>query len=537
MVVLAALTAALLRPAWTAAPPASLDAPAWRTATHERFQDTDVYLLEDGTYLYVAFDAAKADGQSGDAVSLYLWSDKAAYTFNVDAKGAYSAKCSTGGAPEWTAQEKPLGDGYAVVMRLPEDLFSSSGQSRWLVQFARTYSGRHVAYTWPAGGDAGNVVYANAFSGHAPGLFTAAASPAPGPTIAPAAQAGRLWNSNGAQIVAPAIPADAQGVAVAQTRDNFRFTGVDAKSKDGTQHDAQSIGWSSADGRATAGVERIASAAGAAYDVTQALSFAFDNLQNMRFSAGIAADRGTGVGDASQANYSYYDFSLYGEHSQFEMRWNSAGPQYSGTGEGAPAPGNTGYTLSASRQFGNVSVDAGADRYRDDFGNLADADERAAISAALSPALTFDVDAAANAATQYASLPYAQSGADLHYAADGRRASVSYHEDHYDGGLAREIALSGGFSVPLLGMLQLSHRQTVTTGELSLSEPEQSSSASLIHRLHNGSVSLGYQYAAGAANVTFSFQDRLPIGLLRATYYNPNTRFSAPNFSLKLVTL
>lgn len=535
MVVLAALSAALLRPALTAAPPA-FDAPAWRSATHERFKDTDVYLLEDGRYLYVAFDAAKADGQ-GDAVSLYLWSDKAAYAFSVDVKGAYSAKCSLGGAPQWTAQEKPRSDGYTVVMRLPEDLFSSSGQSRWLVQFARTYPGRHVAYTWPAGGDAGNVVYANAFSGHASGLFSAAASPAAGPTVAPAAQAGRLWRGNGAAIAAPAIPADAQGIAVAQTRDNVRFTGVEAKSKDGTQHDAQSIGWSSSDGRTQADIERVASASGAVYDETQALSFAFDNLQNMRFSAGVAADRGTRVDDASQANYSYYDFSLYGKHSEFEMRWNSAGPQYGGAGNDAPAPGTTGYTLSASRQFGNVSVNAGADNYRDDLGDLAYADQSAEISAALSPALTFDVNALANAATQYSSLPFAQTGADLQYAGEGRQARIAYREDRYDGGIARELAISGGFTVPLLGMLQLSHRQTVTTGELSFSEPQQSSTASLMHRLHNGSVSLGYQYAAGAANVTFSFEDRLPLGLLRATYYNPNTSFSAPNFSLKLITL
>lgn len=536
MVVLAAFSAALLRPAWTAAPPSSLDAPAWRSAAHERFEDTDVYLLEDGKYLYVAFDAGKPDAQ-GDGVALYLWSDKAAYTFSVDSKGAYSAKCSVGGAPEWTAHEEPRGDGYAVVMRLPEELFSSSGQSRWLVQFARTYPGRHVAYTWPAGGDAGNVVYANAFSGHAPGPFTAAASPSPGPTIAPAAQAGRLWRQNGAGIAAPAIPADAQGVAVAQTRDNVRFTGVEAKGKDGTQHDAQAIGWSSSDGRAQADVERVARAAGTVYDETQALSFAFDNLQNMRFSAGVAADRGTNIDDASQANYSYYDFSLYGQHSVFDMRWNSAGPQYGGAGNDAPSPGTTGYTLSASRQFGNLSVNAGADRYRDDLGDLAYADESAAISAALSPALTFDVNAAANAATQYTSLPFAQTGADLQYAGDGRQARVGYREDRYDGGIARELAISGGFTVPLLGMLQLSHRQTVTTGELSFSEPQQSSTASIVHRLQNGSVSLGYQYAAGAANVTFSFEDRLPLGLLRATYYNPNTRFSAPNFSLKLLTL
>lgn len=85
--------------------------------------------------------------------------------------------------------------------------------------------------------------------------------------------------------------------------------------------------------------------------------------------------------------------------------------------------------------------------------------------------------------------------------------------------------------------MQLAHRQTITTGTLAMTEPEESDSASLMHRLQHGAVSLGYQYAAGSANVTFSFEDRLPIGLVRATYFNPNTRFSKPNFSLKFVTL
>jgi hypothetical protein len=316
-----------------------------------------------------------------------------------------------------------------------------------------------------------------------------------------------------------------------------RFAGVEAKGKDGTQHDAQSLGWSSDDGRASAAVARVASTNGDAYGVTQGLSFAFDNLDAMRFSAGVATDRGTSVSDASQANYSFYDFLLHGDSSEFEMRWNSTGPQYSATDGDAPAPGTNGLTLSASHDFGSVSVDAKANRYRDDLGNLADADARASITAALGSSITLGVNAAANAGTQYASLPYAQSGASLQYASGGRQAALSYDEDHYDGGIARDLAVSGAFSVPVLGTVQLSHRQTSTFGSLASTEPGESTAASLLHRLKNGSVSLGYQYAGGAANITFAFDDRLPIGLLRATYYNPNTRFSAPNFSLKLLAL
>lgn len=536
MVVLAALTASLLQPAWAAAAPESFDDPAWRAAAHERFNDTDVYLLEDGTYLYVDFSAQHAAADDGDAVTLYLWSDRSKYAFTVDAHGVRSAFRSSGTVPEWSAQERERSGGYEVVMRVPEALFASSGQSRWLVQFARVVPGKNVAYTWPeSSGAPGNVMYAGDFDARAAGRFSAAPAASNEPKVLAATRVSQVWRRTA--LAAPAIPTDAQGVAVSQTHDNFHFAGVDAKSKDGSVQDAQSLDWSSGDRRTSAGVQRVANASGAAYDVTQALSLAYDNQQNMRFSAGVAADRGTNVDDASQANYNYYDFSLYGKRSTFDMRWDFVGPEYTGALSDAPAPGTTGYTLSLSRAVGNVSVDASADRYRDDLGNLAYANERARISAALSPAFTFDVDAAENAATQYTALPFAQTGAELDYAADGRQGSLAYREDRYQGGLARELSITGGVPVPLLGMLQFAHRQTSTSGFVALTEPQQSDSASLLHRVHDGSVSVGYQYAGGASNVTFSFEDRLPIGLLRATYYKPNTIFAAPNFSLKLLTL
>jgi hypothetical protein len=535
MIVLAAMTVSLLRPAWTSAAPASADAPVWRKAAHEQFANTDVSLLEDGSYLYVAFEAAKDAGVVGDAVTLYLWSDKAAYRFSVDAHGVRSSRSTGASAPQWSAREHPLDGGYRVVMRFPEALFSGAGQSRWLVQFAREIPGR-PASTWPSSsGDPGNVLYASAFDARARGEFTAARA-SRAPKIVKASQAQQLWTQAIAQdLPVPAIPPDAQGVAVAQTQNGVHFIGVDAESKNGTEQNAQSLGWTSADGRASAGVERISSTDGTTFDLTHALCVQYDNRENVRFSAGVATDRGTNVSDVSQANYGYYDFSLYGGSGTFDMRWNFAGPQFgAATGE-APPPGTAGYTLSLSRAFGNVSLDASANRYRDDFGNLSDASERAAISAALSPAFTFDVDAALNAATQYGTLPYAQLGTRVDYAASGRRAAVSYHEDHFQGGLARETSFSAGFTIPALGILRFAHRQTARAGTIAGAQAQQSSSADLLHRLGNGSVSLGYLYGSGASNVTFSFEDRLPVGLLRATYYQPNTPFSAPNFSLKLV--
>lgn len=554
MVAHAARAASLLRPGWTAAPPGALGAPAWRTAAHEHFGQTDVYLLEDGTYLYVAYSAKSAAPDGEDAVKLYLWSDKAAYTFGVDAGGNRSAACSVSprAAPHWSATERTQSGGYAVTMRLPRALFAGAGESRWLVQFARVLPRRHLAYTWPSSpGDPGNVLYATPFGSASAGAaaFAAAKTRLAAPKVAAAIGARRksgtlwqqvqqLWPSHGSPVLAaPGIPDDAQGVAVAQTQDDVTVAGVDAKSADGGEQNAQSLDWTSPDKRTSAGVQRVADTNGSASDVTQALSLAYDNGENMRFSAGVAADRGTGVSDASQANFDYYDFSLYGKGSTLDMRWNSAGPQYNGFAEDAPAPGTAGYTLSFSRAFGNIFVDADANRYRDDLGNLSDANERAAISAEFNRAFTFDVSAAANAATQYGVLPYAQSSAGLQYAAGGRQARLSYREDHFQTGFIRNASLSGGFTIPALGMLQFEHRQTTLVGTLSGAVPQQSSSASLLHRLHGGFVSVGYQYAGGAANVTFSFQDRLPVGMLRATYYNPDTPFSPPNFSVKLVPL
>jgi hypothetical protein len=530
------VAAAVLRPAWVGLPPGRSDAAAWRGAAHEQFADTDVYLVENGKSVYVAFKAKRVERDEGDAVRVYLWSDRAAYRFSVDAKGERFSSSSRGSVPAWSGHVQPDADGYWVTMQLPQALFSGGGQSRWLVQFARVLPQHHVAYTWPSSdGAAGNVLYAAAFEARAEHAFSLAAKPQAIPTVAPAANVRELWPS-GSVLAPPAVAAGALGVAVSQSADAFAFTGVDAQNNDGSQHNAQSLAWTSSDGRTSAALQRVADTSGTSYDVSQAVSLAYDNQQNVRVSAAVAADRGTNVQNASQAQYGSYDFSLYGKNGSIDMRWDVVGPQYAGGANGAPAPGTTGYTLALSRAFGNVSLDAGADRYRDDFGNLASASQRAAISAALSPNLTFDVNAAANAATQYTTLPFAQTGAQLQYGAGAQQAAASYSEEHYDGGIARELDITGSFAVPLLGTLQLAHRQTALFGAVPLLEPQESSSASLLHRLASGSISLGYQYAAGgAANITFSFQDRLPFGLLRATYYNPNTLFSTPNFSLKFV--
>lgn len=544
----------MLQPRGIAGAPGDLGSPAWRGAAHERFADTDAYLVEDRQNLYVGFAVSKASADPGDAVRLYLWSDKAAYTFSA---GAHGEKSATGSAvearPQWNLEVRPRSaGGYDVVMRLPRAFFSTDGQTRWLVQFAHVLPKAHRCVTWPSsGGRAGDVSAAQPIEVAADsGRFAAAGDPAAEPKVAAAIgsraagsalarQVAQIWpaQGRGSLLAPPALSQDAQGVAIAQHEQNVSFAGVDARSADGTEQTAQSLAWTSPDQHASAGVERISQSSGSSDGVTRALSFSYDNGENMRLAAGVAADSGTGIGDASRATYDYYDFSLYGGHGNFDMRWNAAGPQYNPTDEYAPAPGTAGYTLSLSRDVGSVSLYAQTNRYHDGFGNLADANERAAISAALGPALTFDVDAAVNAATQYGTLPYAQNGAALSYAGRGSQVRVSFHRDRYQDGSAQEAAISGGFSLPFLGMLQLSHSRTTLLGTLSGTGPQQSSSASLMHRIRSGYVSLGYQTTNGLANLTFSFEGRLPIGILRATYYKPTTLFSAPNFSLNLVHL
>lgn len=480
----AALVASMLRPGLAGTSAGDLGSPVWANAVHERFEKTDVYVLEDATSVYLAF-AASGASDPGDAVTVYLWSDKSAYSFTVDEHGNRSATCSAGAAalPQWGADERAAKDGYTVTMQLPRALFSG-GQSRWLAQFARVLPQSHLAYTWPQSpGDAGNVMYSAPFDASPGGAYTAKVSNAE-----------------------PAVsPAGTKGVKVTQTADNLAVTALAAQSADGSQQTSASLGWTSTDQRATAGVQRTANAGGSGTAVMQALSVGYDNQQNMRLAAGLSAQDGTKVSDFSQATYDYYDFSLYGKNSTIDMRWNAAGPQYDPSGDDAPAAGTSGYTLSLSQTLGNVSLEAAANRYRDDFGKLSQANESAAITAALSPALTFDVNAAADAVSQDTGLPFFQDTAGLRYAKDGAGASISVHEEHFLDGSPQRASMSGGFTLPLL--------------------------------MHLGSVSAGYQNTAGMASVTFSFQHKLPIGLLRATYSNPNTASAAPNFSLKLVHL
>lgn len=480
----AALAASVVRPSFTAGSPGTFGSDAWKSAAHERFEQTDVYLTEDRDAVYVAFSADGSQNDPDDAVTLYLWSDKTAYAFTVDAQGNRRSWSSAGsaGMPQWTAHEEPSKGGYSVTMRLPRSFFSGA-RSHWLAQFARVLPQRQVSYTWPESTSGmGDVRYSAAFdSAPQSGAFTTLAHENAEPKVTAAGD---------------------KGVVVMQTRDNLAFS-ASAEQDAGTQQTSASLGWKSPDDRTSANVERSASADSSGTAIQQTLSVGYDNGANMRVSAGVDSQAGSSVSDASKATADYYDFSLYGKSGSFDMRWNQAGSQYDPSGEGAPAAGTAGYTLSASHAFGNVSIDAGANRYHDDLGNLFSANESAAIAAALSPALAFNVSAAANAATPYTSVPYFQDSAGLRYGEDGRQASVSFHEDHLPDGTA-QASLNGGFTLPLL-------RRT--------------------------DISLGYQNAAGIAGVTFSFEDRLPIGLLRATFDNANTPFSSPGFSIKFVSL
>jgi hypothetical protein len=554
MVAGASLAVTLLRPAVVPSAPGALNERAWRSATHERFGSTDVYLLEDATNLYVAFSAASDRRDPNDAVKIYLWSDKAAYSFSVTAGGSKSATCSLDPKfdPNWNASEKALSSSFEVTMRIPRVLFTAGRQSRWLIQFAR-------------GTTSANILDAVAFDPFVTGDFQAESRShvADIPKVAAvvdshngngkfADQLQSLWASQGSAAVlgAPSVPDDAKGVAVVQSQQNLFFVGADAQTTDGREDSAQSLGWASSDRRLSANLQRLQTTADDTLDVTQGLSLSYDNGANLRFSGGVASDRGTRVSDASSANLSYYDFMLYGKKSLLDMRWSSVGPQYDPLDESAGDAGTNGYTVHLSRELGALSITGSADRYRDDLGNLRQADEQVKLSFAFTPSLSLDLTDAANveAATYTSTLPYAQTGAALHFADGDRRASVSYSEDRFANGFAQQASVGAGFRLPTIGSLSLEHQQTNYWSPFYGEMMQARESAALSRRLgSDASFSIGYEYVTGtppafviplqatAGSMTFSFDSKVPIGILHATYENPNTFYPAPTFTIKLL--
>lgn len=594
-----------LRAGWAVSSPSDrkVDAAAWTKAVRVHFDydlhsqrdvsayATSVYVLEDAKYLYVGFSARQRVADPLDAVTLHLWSGKAAYTFRADESGAKLARCSIDPhfSPAWRAVETPTGGGYSIAMRIPRAVLSGAGKSRLLVRFSRTVPSAGAAFAWPdsatasaPGGAAAALrryVAASASRREGSGslarhrvnfmlpvtkrteVFGLVHSQAVHRNGAASGGTGfseryqELWPaavaSDTAALAPPSIPDPVNGIGVARTQNHVRFVGVDASGAGGRNDSAQSVGYTTDGDRIFAGLQRVETTKGRLLDISQGLTFMYDNKSDFRIAGGIASDRGTNVTDASRANFDFYDFRLYGRKSRLDMRWSSAGSQYNPLDEYATSPGTDGYTLRAQRAFGNVRLSGTVNRYQDDLGELRQADQQAKLSVDLTKALSLAVTDGSTLAEPYQSnaSPYSRSGVRLSLAGSrGHRLEVSFHADRLQGGFAQESAFSGAFDVPILGSVTLEHRQTNFWSRRYGRSRQVTSSAGLTHKLSgDGALSIAYDYTSGArplfaplagspvSSLSFGWDQRLAFGSLHVHFSDPNTLFPAPGFTVNIL--
>jgi hypothetical protein len=78
-----------------------------------------------------------------DNIAVYLYPQGTtgfAYVFAANPRGARYQMSSENAAysPDWSADAKPAGDGYTIVMRIPFDIMRTGGSTAWKAQIART---------------------------------------------------------------------------------------------------------------------------------------------------------------------------------------------------------------------------------------------------------------------------------------------------------------------------------------------------------------------------------------------------------------
>ncbi len=154
----------------------TIDDPAWRGAARVELdwdftfrrpseESTEVYLVADQRFLYVAFVAAQSEPltatQHGDdvplptddAVNVYLWPNGLRgfkYTFAVSPIGTHYASSTenTAFAPRWESAGRTTSHGYVVSERIPLDVLRGDGRDTWLLQFDRTVRAANLVYEW-----------------------------------------------------------------------------------------------------------------------------------------------------------------------------------------------------------------------------------------------------------------------------------------------------------------------------------------------------------------------------------------------------
>ncbi|MBC5804288.1 MAG: hypothetical protein GIX03_15080 [Candidatus Eremiobacteraeota bacterium] len=174
----------------------TLDDPGWQQAAHVRLtwdftyrrpaeETTDVYVLADARFLYVAFLCVQSEALTAtqhadnvplttdDAVTVYLWpggKNGFEYGFSANPLGSHAGFSSenTAFAPNWTAVGRPRAHGYVVTERIPLDVMRGDGRNAWLLQFDRVVQAKDVTYEWahdPAQGGTDNPNYAGELRG------------------------------------------------------------------------------------------------------------------------------------------------------------------------------------------------------------------------------------------------------------------------------------------------------------------------------------------------------------------------------------
>ncbi|MFN2450306.1 MAG: hypothetical protein ABR508_11065 [Candidatus Baltobacteraceae bacterium] len=142
----------LQHPAWQHAQPVSL---AWDLQGHKAAPDaTSAYVVTDGTYLYVAFDAKQRSaivatqhtndaGQgTDDEVDVDLWpggTNGFFYQFSANPIGTHyqSSSENSGYRPSWWSAGTVRAGEYVVTMKIPLSAIHGAASHQWLVQFSR----------------------------------------------------------------------------------------------------------------------------------------------------------------------------------------------------------------------------------------------------------------------------------------------------------------------------------------------------------------------------------------------------------------
>ncbi|MDQ2681242.1 MAG: hypothetical protein M3Y21_09555 [Candidatus Eremiobacteraeota bacterium] len=185
-------------PRITSPPPidGTLSDPIWQKAakvslgydlrTHQvADQSTTAMIMDDGTYLYVGFDAKQSGAvratqhsnnvglDTDDEVQIDLWpggDHGFAYRFIATPLGTHyqSSTENTAYEPNWESVGKITASGYSVTMRIPLKVLRGGNSQPWRLQFVRVAQNTFNDYVWSGGaaqGDRDDVTYAGFLTG------------------------------------------------------------------------------------------------------------------------------------------------------------------------------------------------------------------------------------------------------------------------------------------------------------------------------------------------------------------------------------